>query len=242
VPAELQEARARHAGHYAAVLARADELYLSGGASVLEGLALFDAERANVEAGYRWAAASAASREDTAALVAHYPDAGAHVLTLRLAPRQQLAWLETALAAWRRLGDREGEGRSLGSLGLAWLYLGEIEKAVGFYEQVLAITREVGDRRGEGAALDSLGFAWGELGEAEKAVGFFEQSLAIAREIGDRQGEGAALYNSALAHEQLGELDRAIAHARAALGIFRALGSPHVAKVEAWQRERGLEP
>jgi hypothetical protein len=119
-PAALEDARARHAGHYAEVLARAGELYLSGGAGVLEGLALFDAERANVEAGQRWAVGRAGSREDAAALVCRYPTAGAHVLGLRLAPRQRIAWFEAALAACRRLGDRRGEGAALGNLGIAW--------------------------------------------------------------------------------------------------------------------------
>ena len=109
-PAALEEARARHAGHYAGVLGRAGNLYYSGGAGVLEGLALFDAERANVEAGQRWAVGNAGAREDAAALVARYGDAGIHVLHLRLAPRQRIAWLEAALAACQRLGDRHGRG------------------------------------------------------------------------------------------------------------------------------------
>ena len=179
-PAALDDARARHAGHYGEVLARANELYLSGGAGVLQGLALFDAERVNIEAGHRWAVGSAGSRDDAAALVARYSDAGAYVLNLRLTPRQRIEWLDAALAACRRLGDRRGEGIALGNLGIAWAELGEARKAIGFYEQQLAIAREIGDRRGEGNALGNLGIAWADLGEAKKAIGFYEQQLAIA--------------------------------------------------------------
>jgi tetratricopeptide (TPR) repeat protein len=226
-PAALEDGRARHAGHYAEVLARANELYLSGAAGVLPGLALFDAERANIEAGQRWAVGNAGSREDAAALVLRYSDAGAHVLNLRLTPRQWIAWLDAALAACRRLGDRGGEGAALGNLGLAWADLGEAKKATGFYEQQLVIAREIGDRGGEGNALGNLGNAWADLGEAKKATGFYEQQLVIAREIGDRGGEGNALYNSALEHEKVSERDRAIADAKAALVIYRAIASPH---------------
>jgi tetratricopeptide (TPR) repeat protein len=361
-PWALEEARARHAGHYAWVLARADRLYLSGAAGVVEGLALFDAEWVNIEAGQRWAVASADSREDAAALVARYPGAGAHVLHLRFDQRQWIAWLKAALAACRRLGDRlgegttlgnlgvawrnlgeagkaivffeqhlaiareirdrRGEGRTLGNLGVAWMNLGEIRKAIIFFEQHLTIAREVGHRRGEGKALGNLGAAWADLGETRKAIVFFEQHLAIAREVGhrrgeahalcnlglawarlgeaakaiafyeqhlevvrelgdqrgvgqalsdlgltwadlgeirkaivffeqhreiahevgDRLGEAGALYNGALTHEQLGEHDRAIAAAKAALVILRAIESPHASAVEAWLRERGVEP
>jgi hypothetical protein len=61
-PAALGEARARHAGHYGEVLARADELYRSGVAGVLQGLALFDAERVNIEAGHHWVVGRASRR------------------------------------------------------------------------------------------------------------------------------------------------------------------------------------
>jgi tetratricopeptide (TPR) repeat protein len=178
-----KEARARHAKHYAEVLARADELYLSGGAGVPEGLALFDAERANIEVGQRWAAGNAGDREDAAALVARYSDAGAHILRFRLAPQQQIAWSEALLAASRRLGDRKGEGRALGNLGLAWADLGETGKAIGFYEEQLAIVREIGDRHGEGNALWNSALAHEQLGELDRAIAHARAALVIYRAV-----------------------------------------------------------
>ena len=37
-------------------------------------------------------------------------------------------------------------------MGLAYADLGEVRKAIEYYNQALAIIREIGDRRGEGAA------------------------------------------------------------------------------------------
>ena len=37
-------------------------------------------------------------------------------------------------------------GRLLGTVGKAYAGLGEVEKAIGYYEQALVITREIGDR------------------------------------------------------------------------------------------------
>ena len=85
--------------------------------------------------------------------------------------------------------------RQVLDLGLAYATLGQVEKAIGFYEQALGIDREIGDRRGEGNALGNLGLAYAALGQVEKAIGFYEQHLAIVREIGDRRGEGTALGN-----------------------------------------------
>ena len=230
-PAALEEARARHAGHYAGALGRAGNLYYSGGAGVLEGLALFDAERANVEAGQRWAVGNAGAREDAAALVARYGDAGTHVLHLRLAPRQRIAWLEAALAACQRLGDRQAEGHALGNLGTAWTELGEPKKAIFYFKQDLAVAREIGDRRGEGTTLNNLGNAWTELGETEEAIDFleqaivcYEQALEIALEIGDPHGAANAFGNLGLAWAALDEPEKAIGFYAQQLGIARAIG------------------
>ena len=114
--------------------------------------------------------------------------------------------------------------RLLGTVGSAHFRLGEIEKAIGYYEQSRVISREIGNRRGEGAGLGNLGNAYADLGEVEKAAGYYEQSLVILREIGDRQGEGAGLGNLGLAYAGLGEVEKAIGYYEQALVISREIG------------------
>jgi tetratricopeptide (TPR) repeat protein len=99
-------------------------------------------------------------------------------------------------------------GRLLGTVGLAYYRLGQVEQAIGYFEQDLAIMREIGDRWNEGATLGNLGAAYANLGQVEQAIGYFEQSLAIAREIGDRWGEGATLGNLGEAYYRLGQVER----------------------------------
>ena len=111
----------RFATHYRDVLAAANELYLKGGESLLRGLALFDLEWGNIQAGHAWVAAQVdAADADVARLGMTYPNAGAYVLSLRQHSRERIRWLEIALAAARRLKDREGEGATLGNLGIAY--------------------------------------------------------------------------------------------------------------------------
>ncbi len=217
----------RHAFWYFQILGQASELYQAGGDSVLAGLGLFDRERQNVEAGQAWAAARAGQNREIARLCNAYPDAGVHVISLRLHPRAQVAWLEAALAAARSLGDREAEGANLGNLGSAYLNLGEAQKAIGYFEESLKIDREIGDRRGEGNALGNLGLAYSNLGEVQKAIGYYEEALKIAREIGNRQGEGADLTNLGIAYADLGEVQRAIGYYEQALAIAREIGDRH---------------
>ncbi len=120
--------------------------------------------------------------------------------------------------------DRALVGRLLGTVGLAYADLGQVQKAIGFYEQRLEIAREIGDRRGEGNAVGNLGSAYDRLGQVQKAIGFYEQSLAIAREIGDRSGESVNLGNLGLAYADLGQVQKAIGFYEQSLAIDREIG------------------
>ncbi len=222
-PTELDALAYRHAAYYKNVLTEANDLYLKGNEDILAGLALFDRERTNIEAGQAWAAAHPADPA-AARLCNLYPDAGVYIIDLRLHPRAQIAWREAALTAARALGHREAEGVHLGNLGTAYQNLGEPRRAIDYYEQRLVIAREIGDRRGEGHALGNLGLAWADLGEPRRAIDYYEQDLVIAREIGDRRGEGAALGNLGLAWADLGEPRRAIDYYEQRLVIAREIG------------------
>jgi len=90
------------------------------------------------------------------------------------------------------MGDRQGEGRACGNLGIAYRSLGDYSKAIKYHTQHLAMTKEVGDRRGEGRAYGNLGGAYFSMGDYSKAIEYHTQRLAIAKEVGDRAGEGRA--------------------------------------------------
>jgi len=221
---ERDAAALHHARHYADVLGAADELYLKGGESVLLGLAMFDLEWGNIEAGQAWAAAHAEKNREATQLCSSYPNRGVYVLSLRQHPRDGIRWLELAVAAAHALADRRAEGAHLGNLGGAYFTLGEYRLAIERHEESLAITRGLADRRAEGQSLGNLGTAYSALGEPRRAIEYYEQRLAIAREIGDRLGEGNALGNLGVAYKLLGEYRRAIECYEQALAIDRETG------------------
>jgi len=183
-PATAETAALRHSHHFTTVLRKADDLYLQGGESLKRGLALFDVEWGNIQAGQAWASARAAQDHEAARLCSDYPDAGAYCLALRQHPRDYIRWLEAALAAARRLGNRGAEGRHLGNLGYAYDDLGDFRRAIEYYEEALVIHRSFGDQRGEGSVLGNLGLAYANLGETRRAVECYEEALAINRKIG----------------------------------------------------------
>lgn len=223
-PKDRAAAERRHARHYKEVAAAAKALYKRGGEAVIEGLALFDAEWGNIEAGQAWARARAGEDNEAAMLCSDYPDAGAYCLDLRQHPREQIRWREAALAAARRLHNRAAESVHLSNLGLAYHSLGDYRCAIEYHEKDLKIAREIGDRSGEGKTLGNLGIAYHSLGELRRAIEFHEQRLKIAQEIGDRRGEGNALGNLGLAYRSLGEYRRAIEYQEQSLKMAREIG------------------
>lgn len=223
--AERLAGQKRHATHYLDVLLHCDDLYQEGGAPLVHGLALFDLEWGNIQAGHTWVAAQGVEVDDEVArLGMDYPGMGAYILDLRQHSRQRIRWLEIALAASKRLKDRASEGTALGNLGLAYAALGETQRAIEFYEQSLTIAHELDNRIAEGAAQGNLGAAYANLGETKRAIQFYEQTLVIDRELGDRRGEGNALNNLGVAYNNLGETQHAIQFYEEALLILRELG------------------
>jgi tetratricopeptide (TPR) repeat protein len=215
----------RHAIHYKNILAATDDLYLRGGEALARGLALFDLEWGNIEAGHAWVAAQAVEADkNLAKLGIAYPDAGRYVLHLRQHPRERIRWLEVAIGTARRLKDRPKEGHALGNLGIAHSELGESQLAMQFHEQYLTIAREIGDRRGEGAALCNLGRACLDLGETQRAIEFHEQALLIVCELGDRRDESTVLGNLGVVYKNLGKTQRAIEFYEQQLTIAREIG------------------
>jgi tetratricopeptide (TPR) repeat protein len=222
-PQALDAATDRHSAHFMVVLSQAKVLYKQGNASIVRGLALYDQEAANIQAGQAWAA-SHASQEVAAQRCIDYANAGVYVLDLRLHPRERIRWLEAQLAAARKLHHKDYEGNALGNLGSAYADLGNVRKAIEYHEQALVIDREISDRRGEGRDLSNQGSAYYRLGEARKAIDFYEQALVILREIGDRRGEGQDLDNMGLAYAALGDARKAISFYEQALEIDREIG------------------
>jgi tetratricopeptide (TPR) repeat protein len=212
-----------HSEHYKNILFAANALYHRGGKSSIVSLMLLDREWTNIKAGQAWSEIimnsqpnrskpGVASTEWTVALrlANAYPNAGFLILDLRLLPREQIRWLETAIVAAKQLNDRRIECSHLGNLGLAYLDQGDSLQAIEFLVRSLAISREISDQCGECAALLNLGIAYKNVGDFHFAIKFYEQASPIARDIRDLRSEGAVLGNLGVANAYLGKTQKAI--------------------------------
>ncbi len=130
---------------------------------------------------------------------------------------------QQALQIYRALQNRQGEGRALGLLAIAYHSLGNNTKAIEYAQQWLAIAREIKNRKGEEAALGILGIAYNSVGNYAKAIEYSQQWLAIAREIKDREGESVALGLLGIAYRFLGNYAQAIEYLQLSLATAREI-------------------
>jgi DNA-binding SARP family transcriptional activator/tetratricopeptide (TPR) repeat protein len=177
-------------------------------------LAWYDAERINVVAATRQAAAD-----------------GLHDIAWRLAPplyilcnrrgnwADCIAMHRIALGSAREVGNRQGEAWILNNLGdaLGVLHDGE---AIGLLEQSLAIREEIEDHMGEAQALSNLADAFEELGKREEAVVLMRRAVDLAREVGDKYREAVALNNLGAALLHLHRAEEAIPFLDEACAVF----------------------
>ena len=77
---------------------------------------------------------------------------------------------EKVLKIAKEIGDRAGEGRAFGNLGIAYKSLGDYQKAIKYHEKDLKIAKEIGDRAGEGRAYGNIGNPYFSLGDFRKAI------------------------------------------------------------------------
>lgn len=222
--AERAEVGKQHAKHFKNVAATADDLYLEGGEAVKRGMERFDLEWPNIRAGHSWAIEYAKRDDEAARLSVEYPDAAAYLLALRLPPHDLLIWHEAALGMARELKLPRSESQALSNLGLDYAALGQMKRAVEYFEQALTIAREIGDHDRESAALGNLGRAYAELGETGKAIELLERQLALTREIGDRRNEANALVNLARVYYETGESAKAAELYQQGLAVAREIG------------------
>lgn len=214
----LYELRLEHSKHFLEVSRRADALYQR---DVVAGLALFDFERAHIEAAMAWLCSCSIDDGCTTLQLALLGDSLEYTGRLRLRPRVRIAMLERQLQAARALGDPTILARALCSIGSACNDAGTPGCAIPHCSEALSICRRVQDPVLEARALGSLGNAHSDLGAHREAIGCYEKALAIARDARDSRAEAINLGNIGFAHNELGDPRAAIACHEMALGVSR---------------------
>jgi DNA-binding SARP family transcriptional activator len=231
--ADRQAAIGRLYDHYQhGVRIAADRLYpqvlrlpapdLAGPAAGSEDdpLAWLDAERTNLVAAVRQAAAHGPRR-----VAWQLADALRGYLVLANHPSDLAVVADAGLAAAEAENQPQAAAAAHNSLGSLHFLQGEYARAVAHYEPALPLARRAGWLEGESALLGNLGSAYNVLGQPERAAEYITQALDIDRRVGRVGGQANNLSNLGLAHAQLGRLASACEHYAEALALYRQTGS-----------------
>jgi non-specific serine/threonine protein kinase len=136
---------------------------------------------------------------------------------------QAVTLLETSLALYRDLGDRQGLASALNGLGNVAIEMGDYARAAARHSESLALRREIGDRHGVASSLGNLAYIARARGDLDTAAGLHEESLALRRELGDAQGVATAMHNLAGVAWERGDFTRAEALYGESLALRRHL-------------------
>jgi len=128
-----REAYLRHSSYYSIILRTARDLFLHSGSLIKEGLDLISNDWANIQTGHVWTDTHKLIDLEAARICSSYSISGTYLLDLRLAPKDRVSWLESALAAAKYLNDQVAIGIHLGNLGLVCVDLAEYQKAIEYY-------------------------------------------------------------------------------------------------------------
>ncbi len=224
---DLDDARRRHARHYAGVAERADEQLRSSGPGHLAALDRLEAEHDNLRAALAWSldipAAEPADNDDRAAIGLRLVQALAHFWYRHGDHLEGRRWLERAIDL-----TAEDGGAPLAQLahwlGVLLQQQSEPAAAVPVLQRSLAIWRDLGDRDQQARELNSLGITHNHLGDLDTARALLEESAAISRDVGSDMRVAAALTNLGQLESDAGNFDRATEVLQEALAIDRKQG------------------
>lgn len=220
---ESESVGKNHATYYLEVVKAANARYSQGGDTSIEGLSLFDRERENINAGFKWSANRITSNIEAASICSDYAKSAAQILELRKSPKARIEWFTKALEAARRLENTKAELAHLIDLGAAYSKLGEAARAIDIYTQAQQIARELRLDQTEALILSNLGLKHRDLGRVPEAMEYFKEQLEISRKLNNPPGVAAALVNLATACLATNETDQAIEFYNEALSISRQI-------------------
>ncbi|MFX1475944.1 MAG: tetratricopeptide repeat protein [Promethearchaeota archaeon] len=124
------------------------------------------------------------------------------------------------------LTKQSGVGETLYRIGVAYLRLGQLDKALEYFQQALKAQREIGDRPSEGKSLKTIGEALLLQGKYKESLKKYTQSLEIARDIGDPEQEIIVLLDIAMVYCTSGKIKKSMNSIQKALKKVNEIRRP----------------
>lgn len=140
-----------------------------------------------------------------------------------------LASYNKALEISRGAHDLLGEMNALNRIGYVYVYLGNNERATGYFQIVLDYCKKIGvhnkrdDQRLKAQALNNMGEVYYSWSDHPKALEFFNSALDGWQSTSDRRGQALAEINIGYSYYDLGDIEEASKHYQQSLQWSRKI-------------------
>ncbi|MFI0479079.1 AfsR/SARP family transcriptional regulator [Actinomadura sp. 9N215] len=128
----------------------------------------------------------------------------------------------TALAIFAEIDDPRGRTMALNNMGDLVLRMGDVDRAVEYYERTAAAAAELG-RQHQAISLINMACVHRHTGAHEMALADYRKALSIAMEIGDRRSTIETLIGIGATFHNTGRYAEALVHHERALAISRTI-------------------
>jgi len=142
--------------------------------------------------------------------------------------KEALEYYKLAEKIMVEMGNRLGEGLTLGNEGLVLLSLGEYSEGLKQLQKSHQVFCEIGFKKGQAITLGNIGVIYHKLGMYEEALKGYQKNLLLRKEIHDRGGEGFDLVNQGVSYQHLGKFEKAIEYFKAAEIVAKEVGSTYL--------------
>jgi serine phosphatase RsbU (regulator of sigma subunit)/Tfp pilus assembly protein PilF len=115
------------------------------------------------------------------------------------------------------------KAQAINNMGYVSDDLGDITKALEYYNESLVLRREIDDKRGMAESLNNIAVAYEKQGDIPHALEYQFNSLKIQEEIADREGMSLSLNNIAYIYEHQDDIPNALEYYRKSLKIAEEL-------------------
>lgn len=130
----------------------------------------------------------------------------------------------------KQFNYKKGEADQLNVIGVCFLYQGQYDSSLFYFNNSLTIKEKLNSPRSEALTINNLGITYHYKGEYEKALTFYLKALKINEEAKDTSGISMGYNNVAMIYEQQKRYDDALKYYRLALNISEQLkNEPRIA-------------
>ncbi|MGB3457929.1 MAG: tetratricopeptide repeat protein, partial [Halobacteriota archaeon] len=123
-----------------------------------------------------------------------------------------------------KVRDKQEKANILTELGGIFYHLGEINKALKYYEKALELHDELSRKEGMAVVLGNIGVIYKIKGELDKALEYYEKALELDEELCRKDRMAVVLGNIGVIYKIKGELEKALEYYVKALELDEELG------------------